>query len=756
MRTKIFCSLVIAVLISACSVEKFIPEDEYLYEGADVTVTSDTVVEHKPELETELETVLRPEPNKKFLGMRPGLYFYYKNQRENPGFLNKFFYKKMGEEPVYLSNVEPYEVEKILRNRLENNGFFYSTLGSEIEVDSTKHTARVAYAAKVLDPYKVASYNLDIDSLQIKDPIRQNFGESLIKVGNRFDLTVMKGERTRIDTDLKSRGYYNFNPGFLIFEADSNRYDEKRVDLFLRLKKDVPEKSVIPYKISKVRVYPNYTLEQDTITGDSTRYGNKTYLQKEVFFRPDRLDAFIQLEEGQLYSPDISRNTSRRLGSIGAYKYVNIRYDEVDTQAEGDSLGHLEANIFLSPLNKRAVRTELQAVQKSNGFAGPNLAVTFANRNLFKGGETLNLTGKVGYEVQVGGGNNAGLSSLQLGLGADLIFPRVLFPIKINEDFFKYDIPKTKVSLSADYLNRSRLYTLLSGLASFGYTWRANKYVTHEYNPISVNYVNLANTTPEFQQILDDNPFLQNSFDQEFISGMTYSFTYNGMVDQDKTHQFFLNANLDTAGNTISLFSGATENDKKSFLGLQYAQYAKIDADFRYHFNMGGGNKLATRLFAGVGYPYGNSDVLPYTKQYFSGGPYSVRAFRIRSLGPGTYTPGNDDEGAYFDQTGNLRLEANIEYRFPLFPYVFGAVFADAGNVWNTSENESLPGGRFTSGFMNELGIGTGVGVRVDIQNFVIRFDLAAPMHDPSLPSGERWVNDFGNPIFNFAIGYPF
>lgn len=756
MKIRALAIMVFCAFLAACSVEKFIPEDEYLYEGAAVNVTSDTVVEKKAALTTELETVLRPEPNKKFLGMRPGLYFYYKNQKENPGFLNRFFYKKMGEEPVYLSDVEPYEVEEILRNRLENNGFFYNNIGSEVVTDSSSRTARVKYFTKVMDPYKVATYNLDIDSLIIGGAIEENFGESLIKKNDRFDLSAMKAERNRIDVDLKSKGYYNFNPGFLVFEADSNQYDNKRVDMFLRLKKDVPEKSVIPYTIAEVNVYPYYTLDQDSTQTDGNRYNEKNYYQEELFFRPDRLDPFIQLKEGQLYSPDVSRNTSRRLGAIGAYKYVNIQYNEIETQAEGDSLGKLEANIYLSPLNKRAVRAELQAVQKSNGFAGPNLAVTFSNRNLFKGGETLNLTGKVGYELQMGGGNNAGLSSLQLGLGADLIFPRVIFPIKISTDFFEYDIPKTKVSLSADYLNRSQLYTLISGLASFGYIWQANRYVTHEYNPISINYVNLANTTPEFQQILDDNPFLQSSFDQEFISGMTYSFTYNGMVDQNATHQFFLNANLDTAGNTISLFSGATENDKKNFLGLQYAQYAKIDADFRYHYNIGKGNKIATRLFAGIGIPYGNSDVVPYTKQYFSGGPYSVRAFRIRSLGPGTYNPGDNDDGAFFDQTGNLRLEANIEYRFPLFPYVFGAVFADAGNVWNTSENESVPGGKFTSSFMNELGIGTGVGVRVDIQNFVIRFDLAAPMHDPSLPSGERWINDFGNPIFNFAIGYPF
>ena len=223
---------------------------------------------------------------------------------------------------------------------------------------------------------------------------------------------------------------------------------------------------------------------------------------------------------------------------------------------------------------------------------------------------------------------------------------------------------------------------------------------------------------------------------------------------------------MDIAGNLLDLISGNSEEDPQTVFNLEYAQYAKADVDFRYHLNLGGGKKLATRLFAGYGMPYGNSKIMPFTKQYFSGGPYSVRAFRIRQLGPGTYNPDNvpeeeDDPDLmntdYFDRAGNIRLEANIEYRFPLFPpYVNGAVFADAGNVWTSTEEDSLPGGKFSSNFMNELGIGTGVGVRVDIQGFVIRFDLAAPMHDPSLPQGERWTYDFGSPIFNFAIGYPF
>ena len=767
----IFCTLrniipfiVICVCISflqSCSVEKYIPEDEYLYEGATIKVASDTVTKEEEAIKGQLQAIVRPDPNKKILGMYLGLYFYYKAQREKPGFINKFLNKKIGEEPVYSSDVEPLQMEEIFLNRLENSGYFYSNVTSQLTENDTTKTAKAIYNVKVLEPYTMASYQLDNDSLLVYKDIQHDISESVMKPGMKFSLNAMKAERGRIDNLLKKKGYYNFNSGFLIFEADSSQYDERKFDLFVRLKKDVPVKSIVPYKIKRVNVYPNYRVDNDSIDRDSIRFENKYYLQQELFFRPDRLDPFVLIDEGQFYDPEISRSTSRRLGSIGAYKFINIQFKEIDTTAT-DSLGELEANIYLSPLNKRAIRLELQAVTKSNSFAGPTLTTTFSNRNLFKGGETLNLSAKVGYELQTGGTNKgqSGQSSLTLGLNADLIFPRLLFPVKVNNDWFKYNIPKTKIGLGADYLKRSNLYSLLSSTATFGYVWQANRFITHELNPISLNYVKLANTTKEFDTILQQNPFLKTSFDQQFISGLTYSFTYNGMVDANEANQFFLNVNFDTAGNSLGLISGSASADEpKEILGLEFAQYAKLDADFRYHFNFGKNfnQTFAARLFAGLGLPYGNSDVLPYTKQYFSGGPYSVRAFQIRSLGPGIYEPAEDDASSYFDQTGNLRLEGNIEYRFPLVSVLKGAVFADAGNVWNTNNNDDvLPGGQFSSNWYNELGIGTGVGLRVDIQSFVIRFDLAASLHDPGKREGNQWNFDVSNPVFNFAIGYPF
>ena len=750
---------VFGIVLNSCSIKKYIPEDERLYTGAEIKIEADSSVQNVDQLKQELETVLRPEPNSKFLGMYPGLYYYYKNQKENPGFLNRWLFKQFGEKPVYQSDVKTFEVEDILINRLENKGFFYSTAGSSFEEKELEASA--TYKLKVPQPYKMESYQVDSMASPLYSYVKQATAKSPLSKDMRFDLSNLKLERQRIDSELKNKGFYNLNPDFFIFEADTNQYTNRRFDLYLRLKDQVPKKATVPYLIKQVNVYPDYEL-QDSLTIKAERFNSKSYFQDSLFFKPKYLDKFITIEEGQNYNPQTSKNTSRRLSGIGAYKYVNIQYKEIDSLLT-DSLGILEANIFLSPLTKRAIRAELQAVTKSNNFTGPNLALTYSNRNLFRGGETLNISTNIGYETQFASGENAGLSSVELGLKGELIFPRMISPFHIDDDFFKYSIPKTKTSLGVSYLNRSKLYALITGSALFGYEWNANRFITYEINPISVNYTRLSQTSSEFEAILDDNPFLKRSFEQQFISGLTFSFTYNEMVDSNDPNQFFLNTTLDVAGNSISLFGKeqATAGEPQTFLGLEYAQYAKADIDARFHLNFGKNRQqtLATRLFAGYGLAYGNSEVVPFVKQYFSGGPYSVRAFRIRSLGPGTYNEDNDDssDGTFFDQTGNIRLEANVEYRFPIYSFFKGAVFVDAGNVWNSKANPAFNGeDKFTSNFINELGMGTGFGLRIDVQGFVIRFDLAAPFHDPSLPEGERFDFKFDEPVLNFAIGYSF
>lgn len=761
---KLLCFIIgLCALATGCSVKKYIPEDEYLYTGADLKVDRPFGIQEWKSVEGELESLFRPQPNSKILGMYIPLWAHFKGSKQKPGFINRFLKDKIGEEPVYLKDVNVPQTESLLLNRLENNGFFYSEVDSKI--DRGTYKAGVNYELKLKEPYTLKEYTYDHDSIQIDKEIRQLMADTKIKEGDRFQLSKLRAERERLDSELKNKGFYNFNPDFLIFESDTNQYEDRGLDLYLRPKGGTPSEGLIPYEIRNIRVYPNYTLDSLEDSRDTTVIRGIEFIQDTpLAFKPHRLEEYILLDEGDLYNSERSRLTSNRISGIGNYKYVNIRYDELDSISP-DGKGFLDANIYLSPLNRRSVRVELQGVSKSNNFAGPALLLSYRNRNLFHGGEILNITSKFAYETQIASGQREGLSSFELGLKGDLIFPRVVFPIEIKERF-AYSVPKTKISLGTEYQDRRGLYRLNSVSASYGYFWNANRFVYHEINPISINFVNLSRTSPVFEEILEDNPFLRLSFEQQFIAGVTYSFAYNKLMDTYRTHSIFFGANLDFSGAGINLLNEMVGSDNPNqFLGFNYAQYNKGDFDFRYYLRFSEENLIATRLFGGVGLPYGNSVSLPFVKQFFSGGPNSLRAFRIRSLGPGSYAPDNVGVGGFFDQAGDIRLEGNIEYRFPIFSFFKGALFADAGNVWLVNDNPSLPGGKFSSNWMQELGVGVGLGLRIDVDFFVLRFDLATPLRKPYAPVGERWESSFRlnegewrreNLIFNFAIGYPF
>ncbi|MEP0085712.1 MAG: BamA/TamA family outer membrane protein [Maribacter dokdonensis] len=758
------------LLIYSCGIEKYIPEREQLYTGAELKLLSEGEIHDSKEVKAELLNLIEPNPNTTFLGMKPALFFHCKAQREKPGFLYKFLNKSFGEEPVYFSEVNTDRVEELILNRLDNNGFFYSKSSSEV-VNNGKF-ASVNYTASMPQPYVLENYHLESDSLPIYKEIEKMLPETSLAKGDRFDLDLLKAERARLNNGLKQKGFYNSQEDLLIFEADTNQYKNRKFDLFLRLKKNVPARASIPYTIDSITVYPNYTIEGDTLPlteENVTQIDSIDFVQNELYFKPKLLESYLLFNEGDLYNANISKQTSNRLSALGSYKYVNIQYTELDTTATDGNGGSLAASIYLAPLTKRSIRAEIQAVSKSNGFTGPGILLSHTNRNVFNGGETFSVSANFSYESQLSSGSNSSLSSIAGGISADLVIPR---SIPFSPSRFQYAVPKTKISLGYDFLQRSQLFTLSSVNASFGYTWQENQYVYHTLDPISINYSRLSNVTDEFQAILDDNEYLSQSFEQRFIAGLLYSFTYDEVSKLSKEAPIYFSTNFDIAGNMLNLISGGSE----TIFGSTYAQYAKADADLRLYLRWKKERTLVSRIYAGWGVPYGNSSTLPFVKQFYSGGPYSVRAFNIRSLGPGNFNAETENATTdYFDQSGNLKLEANVEYRFPLFSYLKGAFFVDAGNVWltgdyseleedqlNSSFSETLfTDGKFEKDWLTEVAAGVGFGLRLDVQNFVIRLDLASPLRIPYEAKNERWnVPFFGNTdnnmTLNFAIGYPF
>ena len=452
--------------------------------------------------------------------------------------------------------------------------------------------------------------------------------------------------------------------------------------------------------------------------------------------------------------------------SMGNFKFVQIKFSDSDTTAPG----YLDVNILMTTMPNHTFRAELDMVSKSNNFTGPRLNLSFLNRNTFSGAELLNLNMAGSFEAQLSG-SNKNLFSYNLNPQVELTFPRFIVPFKIKRTNSIY-IPKTRLSLSYNYLKRVDYFDMRTSQFIYGFKWKENIKKEHELNPINVSYTSLGNQSAAFTDLLASNPFLKKSYEEQFIAGGNYSFTYNEQVVPVKKMQYFLLATAETAGNVFSLAKliggekPSSENPSK-VVGSIYSQYAKLSIDARGYFNFSDKNKMAMRVFAGVAKPFGNSSILPYTKQFFSGGPNSLRAFQINSVGPGTNYQNSDNRG-FLQLGGDIKLEMNGEYRFNIYRFFKGALFVDAGNVWLQKSNPANTGSPFLfSTFMNEIAVGTGVGLRIDVSFFILRFDLAMPLRKIPKPGDNfRWVTDqinFANSswrsenlILNIAIGYPF
>ena len=751
-------------LISGCSNIKYLPEGEELYTGADLEVNSDEKIHDKSDLKEELENRITPPPNETFLGiLQPRLWFYnVAGEPERKGF--RYWLKnKLGRPPVFFSAVSPKTTAELLQDELYNRGYFNAEVNYNIKRKNKKAT--VEYIADIHRPYTINEIFFPGRDTEIDKQIKQSQENSILIKGEIYSLQKLIEERERIDNEVKDNGFFYFSPDFLLFRVDST-IGQRQVNIYLTVKPDAPPPALKVYEINDIYINADYSEEkrhQDTIL-----YNGYYYISSYNLFNPKVITGSVFLEKGQKYSLEKHDLTLNRLMGLGVFKFVNIRFREVDTT----NTGLLNAYIFLTPLRKISLRLELRAVTKSNNFAGPGFSASLRNRNLLKGAELYVINLQSSYETQISG-QQSGLNSYDLGLENELFVPRFITPFKITNISSRF-VPKTRINLGYQLLNRVQYFRLNSFRFSYGYTWNEIATKKHEYNPFAINFVQVGQTTPIFQAILENNPILRRSFEKQLIMGSTYSYTYNNQIEQERRNHTYFRGNIDIAGNAIAFAQSlaykekpTTENPYK-ILGLAYSQYVKFDIDFRYYLNLSDKNSLVRRVLVGIGIPYGNSTTLPYVKQFYIGGTNSLRSFRTRSLGPGTYHPDNSETSNLFiDQTGDIKLETNMEYRFDITNMFKGALFTDAGNIWQLYENVNTPGGKFEwKTFYQEIAVGFGAGLRIDISFFVLRFDLAFPLRKPYFQYGDRWVVDkinFGSPtwrkenlVLNIAIGYPF
>ncbi|WAC10343.1 translocation and assembly module lipoprotein TamL [Dyadobacter pollutisoli] len=814
MKNSVFGIMVIGILLSSCSVNKYVPEGQSLYIGNNVKVTADSI--SKPNVSgvaDQLEGIIKPPPNKTIFGFAWKVWFYYWiGEPKDEGGLRSWFRKKLGEPPKYATQRIVDINAKNMVSFLDNEGYYRSSARGKLVPSKKKkrRTAVAEYEAYVMPRYVIneISYVVPDSSLFNRDLVFSK-KDTYLKKGDPIRLDVITAERTRIDSELKGKGYYYFNPDYLIVKVDStigkadSTLGPQQVNLFLEVKKETAQTSLKQYFIN--RIYVNTGTEEnksaDTVVNQGRLRRGLTIKDPGNLYKRRIFYDAIGFRRGNMYTNTMHDVSLQRLVNLQNFRFVKNRFDLVP---RSDS-AMLDVHYDLAPMKKKSLQTTISASTKSNNLGGSQLDVTWRNRNFFRGAEMLSVRGYFGFDVQLGGNkaanpNKVGNEYYRYGASADLAFPRFIIPFVRIRPEKSQALPKTILSLNYENRIQKNLYTITSIRGDWSYVWRKNSEVEHTLTPFSINLVQSRNVNTELlAEIVTDpntNPIdidrLYKLVDQKyFIAGSNYSISYRPIPKPFSRNQYALTGGIDYGGNLLSLFAKRASDDTlgiyaKEFLHVPVFQYVKLDGDVRYYRTITPGIKWASRLMLGAVKPYGNSKNMttPQFKQYFGGGSTGIRAFRARALGPGALAPDTASIRLLgYQNFADIRMEFNTELRLKFTNIINGAVFMDAGNIW--SFGDGARAGYFdknaliSSKFLKQIAVGGGIGLRLDFSYLIFRLDLATPFRKPwytqvvdtETPEGEvtyknPWVFNeinFGskawrkeNLILNIAVGLPF
>jgi len=705
----------------------------------------------------------------------------------------------VGEPPVLLDTSLTEKSIQQLDIFLQKMGYFGDSISYSIVTSHDSTRATVNYTVKPGVAHHIRALKFDIRDENIKE--RTSFFESttLIKPGSRFDVNKMDKERERITTYLNNRGYYSFTKDFIQFAVDS-AVGPNQVDLSLRIrkvKKESPDTEAgyisvnhKKYFIGDVSIHTQYDPSVlDYQPKDTVRYREINVLyDEELKIKPELLFFTTFIKTGEEYHKSDVELTYRRFNELGVFRAVNIRFEEASTGA-GPNI--LNCNIYLTPTKNQGLSAEVTGTHRdpSLGIAA-NLG--YRHKNIFKGAEALQFKIHTGFEAQPPVTTSADaqgesgdqlsrqiiLNTFEIGPELSLEFHR-LFPIKL-EKLSKSNKPSTIFSAAFNFQVRPDYERTLSQFR-WRYRFQETKFKTHIIDPIEFSIIRI-NKSQAFEDRINElnDQFLLSSYQDHLISATGYTFIFNNQEFKFQRRHILNNASIEVAGNLMRLLhqqfnQTADENGNYSVFNIQFAQYTKIENDFRLYHNPDSRSSVVFRLDAGIGVPLNNLNVLPFDRSFFAGGSNGIRAWQARTLGPGSY---RDSLAAVtFNNIGELKLEMNLEYRFDMTELLKGAFFVDAGNIWLLQEDEIRPGSGFEKDkFLSEIAVGAGFGLRFDFDFFLIRVDAGVQLKDPSKIPGERWFwepkTDYKdyleriNPeksnrylprtIFNLGIGYPF
>lgn len=745
--------ILFTVFISACSTTKYLAPGQKLYDGGEIKIADkqNTTKSEAKALEAELGTLLRPKPNSKILGLRYKLWIYDKTRTNKRRGLRHYLNTHLGEPPVLASTVKLDQNAQILQNRLQNESYFLAQVNGD--TTSKNKIARAIYTVQTGPAYHYRSITFPTDKDDLDTAVTGTQKQTLLKVGDKFNLDVIKAERIRIDARLKEEGFFYFAPEDLIMRYDSTVANHQ-VDLFVKVKDATPDEARWIYSVRNIYVYPSYSLRDTSLKMDSAvKYRWYNVIDPKKNYRPFTFKNTVLLHPGDIYNRTEHTNSLSRFIELGPFKFVKNRFEDVTPDS-----AKLDIYYFLTQQKRKSLQLELLARSTSANYDGSQINLNFRNRNTFKGAELLTVTLFGSSDIQFGK-YNKGYNVYQLGLAPSISWPRFVGPFNFNTD--NAFIPHTILSTGYTLVNRTQLYTLNSFNLSFGYQWKPNLHKQHTLNILNFNYVDPENISQVYLDSIQHtrNPSLAHVIDKQFTFGPSYSYTYTNTTEDFRTNTFYYEGKISESAALLGILGGADTLAGKvnKLFNTTFNQYVKLENEFRFFHKTGPNSKLAARLMVDVGIPFGNSTVLPYTQQFFIGGANSLRGFQAHSIGPGSYNlPAELAHGSNFlpDESGDIKIEANVEYRPKLFSIVYGALFVDAGNIWDMKSHTGLPGGTFGKNFLSQIAMDTGFGLRFDVTVLVLRTDLGIPIRQPF---GNQPLHfDWSNKVFNLAIGYPF
>ena len=678
----------------------------------------------------------------------------------------------VGEEPVIYDQLITHKSAEQIEIYLRGKGHFNAVVTDSVTFNEKRKKAKVYYSVSSGVPYTVRDVKYDISDTRLarlSRPIRGR--DRVLKSGMGYDVEKFQEERERIDRNLKSNGYYAFSDDYVRFKVDSN-LGSHQVDIELTIadpeRKDtlrVKEAGHHTYDIRHIYVQTDYNAKDGSSTAtDTLVYNGVHFIYKGKFrHRPEMLLDKIFFKTGDLYRVKRGELTYRYLSSLRAYKFINISFTE-DIEFDGQHV--LDCQINLTPGMRQSYAVEFQGTN-TEGNLGVSGSFIYKNKNLFRGAEILQFKFSGGLETQVVASNiendkiGGVFNTIELNPEISLVFPKMLVPFK-PQRVVRYGDPKSMVSVGYNYQQRPD-YTRSIFTGKFGYQWMQSQYARHYLNPIEINFVNIYNESDSFLVRISNlgDKLLRNTFSPHITTTTNYTYIFTNQQVNKKGNFSYFKARLESSGNILRGIMAAAQapkdtNNSYRILNIPFSQYLKYEVDYRKYLQVTNFSQLVFRVNQGIGLPLLNLGVLPFESAFFGGGANGIRAWSARSLGPGALP----DSLNLLDQFGDIKIEFNVEYRFDIYRWFKGALFADAGNVWLIKQDNDRPGGLFKfKNFYKEFALGAGVGIRLDFSFFIIRFDVATPFHDPGRPENDRWAIQYfqwRDVNLNLGIGYPF